>query len=276
MKNLMVNLMVLAVVTIGWTASAWVLYDDFSGSEVDTSKWNITEVAPTSSVSIVGGRLYLDSPWYSSSAPGHGAFVTMTQTFSLADSTEAGVMKIAYDAEMGPNMSRPYGHQATVSTVDGDTMRAHNLFYGGTGSTEKQIYLDGRAEGWEGGIPPNTWVARNFQSVPLHIQVTMSVDGTSFKIFNHLADATPDDYTATVPNINNTDPGSLIASQQLVSSFDGVNEELYLLLAGTTATTAGGRGQIYFDNVYTTIIPEPSTLALLGLAGVLLMRRRRR
>jgi hypothetical protein len=232
-------------------ATSWYLKDNFSGSSVNNAKWNETTVGASSTVTIESGRLHLYSPGDATS--GAAAFVTLKDIFSINDSKDAGILSLAYDAEMGASMSRPYGHYTDVKTVSGDTDRAHVMFYGGG---DKDILLD------NGSTTGLTWLEKNFQNQPLHVQVTMTTDTIDFKVFNFKSGNTPADYIDTSVDLNDTTAGSLIGTASLDSGISGNTEELYLLLGGTTLSTNMGTGDIYYDNVYTSI-PVQGTLLII-------------
>ena len=249
MKNVMIIVLAMCFVFAGVASAAtWNLVDDFSGTEVNTITWDVTTAGAASTVTIVSGRLRLYSPF---NAEGAGAFVTLKDTFSIDDSEATGVFSLAYDVEMGASMSRSYGHYATVKTVSDDTTRANTMFYGGG---DKDIYLSNDTTGH--------WLETNFQNQPLHVQVTMNTNSISFKVFNFKSGNAPADYTDTSVALLDTTAGTLVGTASLDSGITGNTEALYLLLSGTTISTAGGTGDIYFDNVYTSV-PIRGTLIII-------------
>ncbi|NWK56557.1 PEP-CTERM sorting domain-containing protein [Verrucomicrobiaceae bacterium N1E253] len=104
-------------------------------------------------------------------------------------------------------------------------------------------------------------------------------DGTGYTAASDTADPNADlsdAFLAEVTGANSGAPANTFESKTvdvtLPSTYTGSLDQLYLSFKNRAGTTA----QLHFDDVTVTVIPEPSSSALLGLGGLALILRRRK
>lgn len=126
-----------------------------------------------------------------------------------------------------------------------------------------QLNLDGAAVTFTG--------FRNGSGAPSEFGITATTGGDTVVIGDQIGS------DITVPN---TGPGNVtpITASFSGSEWDGVTDQIEIRLYGAGSSTSGNMhfSNLVVDNGTVTAIPEPSSTALLGLAGLTLLTRRKR
>ncbi len=190
-----------------------------------------------------------------SSAPGF-------QNQSTGSGTAGGIY--SYGATSSSERALGYlGNSSTAASVAYTAAYTNN-----TGDTLIQLDISFRAEQWRlaSGGRTNGW------------EVSLSTDGVNYTVINDLSTwtSTNSGTTGAVDGNSATYSASLAATVSSLSIANGSN--FSIRFAADRGSGSGSSQGIAIDDVSVTgtVIPEPASLALLGLGGLLMLGRGRR
>jgi len=245
------KILILSLLALGYqSASAQLFVDNFDGSAIDSSKWDVitspyTPAGTTGAVYVSGGNAFLVN---------RGTIITKSEFTSPYELT--GRFRIETNRDRFAIFLRTIG-TSTNPWKDQDN----------------GIFINFQGETWNN--PNQAWIGISEWSVGGLIDLTAPYTNDSNCHLNQLASIDANIPSNTWLNFKITDDGNHLSVY--------LNDLDNALLSASTTFAPGSR--IAFNNGYGNcqasidsilVVPEPSSLSLLVLGGVVVALRRRR
>ena len=178
------------------------------------------------------------------------------QTLGLSSGIATLVVVFKNWAMDNLNTGDSIGFKLVGTDNSGDAGKNIGITWGGKDATNIRIRTSGTTGGKNATINSNSGTS-------LKLKLVADLDTGNFKSFYDLGDG-----NGYVDNTGN-------AGANGITSLDDVNLSVGVQ-AGTTWATDSNPDNAEIDSITLTVVPEPSSTALLGLGGLALLFRRRK
>ncbi|MFN3165531.1 MAG: PEP-CTERM sorting domain-containing protein [Phycisphaeraceae bacterium] len=254
MKRSLFAITLLAATGTAVQASTVVAYDNFGGDNL-----NLTSLAGEESYSSGGDGFQA----YDGSVPDSAPFALIDASNGTFPGDSLGIL---IDDANG-NYNSAFGAVDVINGDNPDSIGTAVWTFDFPLSPDLDISFDFAAMG-------------DFESSNDAYTITIEVDGNNVATFTTSVDENADqDYTLADGSVQTLNDPLLLDGTVLSNAFTtfstgnvGPGSQVVLTLSGATD---GGSEAVALDNITVTSIPEPTSLALLGLGGLLVARRRR-
>jgi hypothetical protein len=180
---------------------------------------------------------------------------------------------LKYDGTPAPNAVA----QGAMQLQTGDLANAESGFVAGSGLGMRNLNISGGAQNLtEGKSIFLTFDATNFQNMALSFADRYTSTGPTATTIAVSADGV--NYT-NVTSLTNNRNASWNAQAISLASFTSLNNDNQVFVRITLSNfNSGSNGAARFDNIKITgdVVPTPGALALTGIAGLMVARRRRK
>jgi hypothetical protein len=178
-----------------------------------------------------------------------------------------------YDGSAAPTAVQ----QGAMQLLTGDLANAESGFTAGSGLGMRNLNISGGAQNLtEGKSIFLTFDASNYQNMVLSFADRYTATGPTTTTISVSADGVAYTNVTALANVRN----STFATQTVnLSSFTALNNDSQVFVRITVSGyNSGSNGAARFDNIKIngTLIPTPGALALAGMGGLLVTRRRRK